>query len=697
MRAQKDYTMLLFFDVIYLILFIACSSAKVNDEYEYQTPIEKRIKSSLSTICVEIKPSHSQEDPYLICKGGKLPGFVQVPYTKNNIFLGNDRNFKSMSVYEQAKNNYVARQPFLHFENVQFNINKENSWPEDKKNCQYKVLFNQNPSQQSNFVNRYTQPTHSNSETTTPRLNSYRDDQRLPTSMPFILSTVEYKEDNKIPSRQYNSNNKYLKKSKVDEDAIALCDLNQSNYDYFTNFGTKNLESEKWDFNLANDNSADSLQYLLNAPIPGPEIKMASPTVVKELPLVNDAIQSAVIPRDNPYEWKRKYSDENRLELDWTGIQLNSEAGSFPQPLPESYREKQIFKNTLTFSLDKIMQEFYNSFYDTPVLTISHSEEITSIACQQIFSEISNPNKQYSAESIQNEVPHTIQWIQSIQEGQCDDFRKESNSVSEAPSNRCCKVCPPETGFTLPPIIITLTCYNPSSEHILPDSLSCYRYLPPTYNRPPYERLVCENQYFKQLETKDLVGSSYNLLFHIFQPKLFPYFSMIPRLCGLLGPASALLPTSHVADTFRAHGIFRSTTPIPEISRSNPLTYASQPALTEFPLSNFPNYLRPHIEDATVAVQLDNMQTTTLPMTTSLAGSSDVDPSISVKSIEDLQNSTFQSQSQIRNFKTAKPIAITQASITEDWNRAGEESTKKFLTIIEKARRLHFRHKINSN
>uniref|UniRef100_A0A0K8VQ73 Uncharacterized protein n=1 Tax=Bactrocera latifrons TaxID=174628 RepID=A0A0K8VQ73_BACLA len=548
MRAQKDCTVLLFFNAIYWILFIECSRAKVNDDYEYGTPIKKRVRRSLATICVERKPRHLQEQSYLLCKDEKLP----------------------MPKYGEDKSNYVAHQPFLPYPNVQLN----------------KGTFGI-----SNFVNRYSQSTHSNSEKTTPPLNSSPVGQRLPISMPFILSTAKYEGDNETPSRRYNSNNEYLKTRKDDEDYIAqLYDLNQSKYFYFNNFDTKNcpakldLETEKWEFNPTNDDSVDSLQYSLNAPIPRSEIEMASPTLVKELPLLYDA---------------------------------------------------------------------------------------TGIASQQIFSETINRNQQYSAESFRYKLPYTTLWSQSIEKDQYNDFRKET-SVPEAPSNQYFKACPPETGFTLLPIIITLPYYNPSPEAKLSDLFNCYGYLPP----------------------RELVGSSYNPLLHIFQTKLLPYFSMIPRLGDLLSSARILLPTSHVTD-----GIFQSTTPIPEISRSNSLTYTYQPGM--MPISKFNNDLRPHIEDDNVAVQLDNMQITTpMPMTTVLAESSDVDSLISIKSFVDLQkgdNSKIQSQSQIRNFTTAKPYDITKPSITEDWNQTSEKSTKKILTIIEKARRLQMRHRINYN
>ncbi|XP_011204952.1 uncharacterized protein LOC105227356 [Bactrocera dorsalis] len=585
MRTQKDCTVLLFFYAIYWILFIECSRAKVNDYYEYGTPIKKRVRRSLTTICVEIKPRHLQEEPYLLCKDGKLSGFVQqVPYeyTKNNIFISNDRNFIPMSKYGEDKSNYVAQQPFLFFPNVQLN----------------KGTFGI-----SNFVNRYSQSTHSNSGKTTPPLNSSPVDQRLPTSMPFTLSTVKYEENNETPSRRYNFNNEYLKTRKDDEDSVAqLYNTNQSK-----NCPAKlDLDTEKWKFNATNDDSADSLQYLLNAPIQRPEIEMAPPALVKELPLLNDA---------------------------------------------------------------------------------------TGLASQQIFSEKSNRNQQYSAESLQYKLPYTTLWSQSKVKGQYDDFRKETLSDPEAPSNQYCKACPPETVFTLPPIIITLPGYNPSPEAKLSDSFTCYRPLPPTYNSPSYENFVCENQFLRRPETRELVGSSYNPLLHIFQTKLLPYFSMIPRIGGLLGSARVLLPTLHVTDR-----IYQSTTPIPEISRSNPLTYTSQPAM--MPISKFNNDLRPHIQDDNVAVQLDNMQIKTLPMTTVSAESSDVDSLLSIKSFGDLQkgdNSKLQSQSQIRNFTTAKPNEITKPSTTEDWNQTSEEPTKKILTIIEKARRLQMRHRINSN
>lgn len=595
----------------------------MNDEYEYRTPIDKRKRRSLTTICVQIKPSHPQEEPYVMCEGGKFPRFVQqIPYTKNNIFLSNDRNITSTLEYGQDKSNYVAGQHLPHFKNLKYNIRKENSWSGEEDNYQNKILFNQYPSQQSTFyASKFfrTPPTRFNSETTTATLNSNRFDQRFSTSMPSILSRVEY-----------------LKMKRLNDEA-------------------------------------------------------------KELPLVNDAIHSAVRLRD--IERKRKNIDENRLELDWTGIQLKSEAGILPRSLSESNREKQIFKNfdTLPFCDDPVMQQFYNSIYDTPVPTISHSDTTESIASKPPSNELSKSNQQHSAQSLQNKLPHTTIRSQSIQDGQSDDFQKEAISISEAPSNQYCNACPLGTRYTLPPMIINLPCYNPSLVPILPDSWPCYRPMPSTCNNLPYQNFVCENQHLKGPEARELVGSSYNPLVNIFQPNLFPHFSMIPRLGGLLGSTRALFPMLHVA-----HGIFRSTTPIPRISQSNTLTYTSQPASMESPLSVFSNDLRAHIEDVTVTVQLDNIQTTTLPIPTTLTGPSGVISSISIKSIEDLQNSTedssiLQSQSQIRKFITAKPTAITQASITEDGNQTGEKPTKKIFTIIEKARRLQMRHRINSN
>uniref|UniRef100_A0A0A1X5L3 Pre-mRNA-processing ATP-dependent RNA helicase prp5 n=1 Tax=Zeugodacus cucurbitae TaxID=28588 RepID=A0A0A1X5L3_ZEUCU len=677
MGAQKSYILFLFSNVFHLILFMECSSDKVNFEYEYRMPVEKRIRRSLTTICVEIKPSHPQEEPYLMCKGGQLPGFEQrVPYNKNNIYVSNDHN-----IISTQERNYVPRQPFPYIQNLKSN---ENSWSKEGENYQNTYLSNRNPYQHSTFdafkfSNGYTQPTHFNSDTTTSRLNSDRSNQRFSTSLPPILSSVVYRENNETPSSYHNSNKEYLETENANNGAIAQpYGHDQTSNEHFNSYDTQSVESERWNLSQNTDNPADPLQHS--------EIKTAFLSGVKQLSVVNDAIQNPVRSRDNQYEWDRKKSFENGLELNnfsqsyrkksfENGLELNNFSQSYRKKsfenglelnnFSQSYREKQIFNkfNTLPFGDDPVMQQFYNSLYDTPVQPIIHLDAAEDRDLNTLRS-------------------------QSMQEDQCDDFRKEARAVSEAPSNQYCNACPPEMGYTLPPIIITLPCYNPS------DSLPCYRSVPPNYNSLRHENFVPQNQYLKHLEPTELAGSSYNPLVTIFQPKLLSHFGLIPRLGALLGSARTILPTLHVPQ-----GIFRGATPIPGTSQPN--TLAPQPISMEVPPTMYPNDLGPHIGDAIVAAQLDNNQTTILPTPTAVVPS--VGPSTTIKSTEDLENSTedssvLQNQSQVGNFTTIKPIAITRAStITDNGNQAGEESTKKMLTIIEKARRLQMRHRLNSN
>ncbi|XP_054743719.1 uncharacterized protein LOC129248261 isoform X2 [Anastrepha obliqua] len=485
MNLRKAFNILSYSKTVYLILFISFSNAELDAKYPDGTSTDSRKKYSLTAICVEIKPSSPQEEPYLMCKRTKFP------YFQNTIY-GFKVDDKAVSGSNTNLEPDVQIQPFRYFHNYHYDKKHDidRSGLESQIQNKSLVLFNQN--KQIHVRHLQSSQTKSNISDLAPKIPY---DLRLPTATPSLYRRLPHNNANKNPSSYPNSNNKYIEnnnsKQSVDsritqkegsirpdqlfqQSTISSFERPKSNYVNFFDYRDSNIKQ-----NVVPVEAHSS-----------PYIKTTVPKYFLEVLASNDDTKQESRQRGISDDCYRQAVNENSRRLSDLGLTLQEL--NYIQPLPEFNGMKQFHMepHKLPYADDPVMQQFYNSLHYSPLMTTKHRHAfLENPICAPLSNHMNNIEPQYSTELHSTCIPNTLTPMQGATMSGPNQFRNEEISEPIEPSNNYYKTCLPETRLTLHPILIAPLCYNRLL--VLPSPLSL---------------MSSENQYFNHPETTEFVA-----------------------------------------------------------------------------------------------------------------------------------------------------------------------------------------------
>ncbi|CAD6996937.1 unnamed protein product [Ceratitis capitata] len=601
------------------------SSATVHAAHTFRDSKGSRVRRSLTTICVEIKPSRQQEEPYLLCKGANQPEYEQ-PHPLTNAARSNFQNNFNPNMmfvpdFQQIKNNHVSQELFP----------------------RYLQNFQQHQSTLDSAKHNlpYVNPTVNNEH---PQLNGHK---------PAVTTTF-------LPLYGGSINgNQHKNLQRVNAPPFVA-----PNFDNSNEFNSRISTAQQQTFQ--------------------PAFNTNMPPII--IPTATPAVPMALIPDNQVQELKEptvELSRRNVLANTFTlpTAEVSSQESTYAQPPSPTSK-----LHALPYADDPVMQQFYSIQREPSMVTSTHREDLFGVPNVHRYIETLPPASNHAGHM---NIPRSC-----TVENQCNNFQNEAISVSVAPTYNYCNTLPSVPAYTtFPPIIIALPAYNAMPAAVTTGaSPPYYRPFSTTNTNPSHENFIRDNMCTYLPQPTEMVGLPIQPFINNLQRSLFPNFNMMPRLtAGLLGSARKMLPVFH-----NTPNAFRPTEPITGISNPNTLLNAPQSMPMESTSSmNNLNLAQTKGLEHNGAAHWSNVQSTTVPMPTDI-----VEPSVIVASSQ--EDSSTPQHDEKESSATPSSLAAPQTDPTSDLktispteaSETSAESTKKILTIIEKARRLQMRHKI---